>query len=205
MKKFGNGLSHPFKRDLKKVLLMTKLTFFLSVFLVLQMSASVYSQTRLTIESKNKPVKEVLRDIENQSEFRFFYNEDFVDMNRMVGFNIQNETIREIMDKLFDPSKITYKIAENNLIVIIPDVSQQPQTVTGKVTSAQGEPIPGVTVLIKGTPKGTVTDNDGNYSLSNIPEDATLVFSFVGLLTQEIEVKGSSIVICYIAGRGYRC
>ncbi len=194
MKKKFNGLSQPFKRDLKKVMLMTKLTFFLSVFLVLQMSASVYSQTKLTIESKNKTVKEVLRDIENQSEFRFFYNEDFMNMKRKVDFNIQNKNIHEIMDKLFDSSKISYKIAENNLIVIIPDVSQQPQTVTGKVTSAQGEPIPGVTVLIKGTPNGTVTDNDGNYSLSNIPEDATLVFSFVGLLTQEIEVKGSSIV-----------
>ncbi len=194
MKNFFYGLSHPFKRDLKKVLLMTKLTFFLSVFLVLQMSASVYSQTRLTIESKNKTVKEVLRGIENQSEFRFFYNEDFVDMKRRVGFNIENETIAEIMERLFDPSKISYKIAENNLIVIIPDVSQQPRTVTGKVTSAQGEPIPGVTVLIKGTSNGTVTDTDGNYSLANTPEDAILVFSFVGLLTQEIEVKENSTI-----------
>ncbi|MDD4227146.1 MAG: TonB-dependent receptor [Mariniphaga sp.] len=173
---------------------MTKLTFFLSVFLVLQMSASVYSQTRLSVESKNKAVKEVLREIEKQSEFRFFYNEDFVNMKRRVGFNIENETIAEIMGKLFDPSKISYKIAENNLIVIIPDVSQQPQTVTGKVTSARGEPIPGVTVLVKGSPIGTITDIDGNYSFANIPEDATLVFSFVGLLTQEIEVKGSSTI-----------
>ncbi len=194
MKKIFMELSHPYKRDIKKVLLMTKLTFFLSVFLVLQMSASVYSQTRLTVESKNKTVKEVLRNIENQSEFRFFYNEDFVNMERRVGFNIENETVAEIMDRLFEPSKITYKIAENNLIVIIPAEGQQPQTVTGRVTTAQGEPIPGVTVLVKGTSNGTVTDIDGNYSLSNIPNDATLVFSFVGLLTQEIDVKEGSIV-----------
>ncbi|MDD2381305.1 MAG: SusC/RagA family TonB-linked outer membrane protein, partial [Mariniphaga sp.] len=194
MKNFLKELSLFSKRDIKKVMLMTKLTFFLSVFLVLQMSASVYSQTRLSVESKNKAVKEVLREIEKQSEFRFFYNEDFVNMKRRVGFNIENETIAEIMGKLFDPSKISYKIAENNLIVIIPDVSQQPQTVTGKVTSARGEPIPGVTVLVKGSPIGTITDIDGNYSFANIPEDATLVFSFVGLLTQEIEVKGSSTI-----------
>ena len=192
MKKKLMEQSHPYKRGIKKVLLMTKLTFFLSVFLVLQMSASVYSQTRLTIESKNKSVKEVLRDIENQSEFRFFYNEDFVDMKRRVGFNIQNETIHEIMDKLFDPSKITYKIAENNLIVIIPDVSQQPQTIRGRVTDNNNQPLPGVAVMIKGTTQGTVTNNAGEYTLSNIPEDATLVFSFVGMLTQEVIVESQT-------------
>jgi TonB-linked SusC/RagA family outer membrane protein len=173
---------------------MTKLTFFLSVFLVLQMSASVYSQTRLTIESKNKTVKEVLRNIESQSEFRFFYNEDFVNMKRRVDFNIKNQTIFEIMDHLFDPSKISYKIAENNLIVIIPDASQQPQAVTGKVTSAQGEPIPGVTVMIKGTTTGTVTDIDGNYRISAQSSSDILVFSFVGLLTQEVEVGELSTI-----------
>lgn len=194
MKKFCNGLSHPLKRDLKKGLLMTKLTFFLSVFLALQISASVYSQTRLSVDSKNKSVKEVLRDIENQSEFRFFYNEDFVDMKRRIGFNIENETIAEIMDRLFDPSKISYKLTENNLIVIIPAEGQQPQTVRGKVTTTQGEPIPGVTVMLKGTTTGTVTDNDGNYSITVREPTDVLVFSFVGLLTQEFEVGEQSTI-----------
>jgi hypothetical protein len=194
MKKFGNGLSHPFKRDLKKVMLMTKLTFFLSVFLVLQMSASVYSQTRLTIESKNKSVKEVLRDIENQIEFRFFYNEDFVNMQRRVGFNIENETIAEIMDHLFDPSKISYKLTENNLIVIIPAEGQQPQTVRGRVTDNNNQPLPGVAVMIKGSTQGTVTNNAGEYTLTNIPANATLVFSFVGMLTKEVVVGSQTSI-----------
>ena len=194
MKKFCNGLSHPFKRDLKKVMLMTKLTFFLSVFLVLQMSASVYSQTRLTVESKNKTVKEVLRDIENQSEFRFFYNEDFVNMERSVGFNIANETIPEIMDRLFEPAKFSYKMTENNLIVIIPAEGQQPHALGGKVTDVNQNPLPGVTVMIKGTTTGTVTSNDGEYSFSNVPENGILVFSFIGMHTQEIEIQGRTAI-----------
>ncbi|MGC9355268.1 MAG: carboxypeptidase-like regulatory domain-containing protein, partial [Mariniphaga sp.] len=173
---------------------MTKLTFFLSLFLVLQMSANVYSQTRLSVESKNKTVKEVLWEIEKQSEFRFFYNEDFVNMERRVGFNIENETIAEIMDHLFDPAKFSYKMTENNLIVIIPAEGQQPQTVRGKVTTTQGEPIPGVTVMLKGTTTGTVTDNDGDYSITVREPTDVLVFSFVGLLTQEFEVGEQSTI-----------
>ncbi|WP_072999856.1 TonB-dependent receptor [Mariniphaga anaerophila] len=173
---------------------MTKLTLFLSVFLVLQSFASAYSQTRLSIDSRNKSVKEVLWDIENQSEFRFFYNEDFVDMKRKVGFDIENETIFEIMDRLFDTSKVSYKIAENNLIVIIPAESQQSNSVQGKATDLDNNPLPGVTVIIKGTSTGTVTNMDGEYSLSSIPDNAILVFSFIGMHTQEVSVNGNSTI-----------
>ncbi len=192
MKKNGIGLSRPLKRDIKKLLLMTKLTIFLSLFFVVQLSANVYSQTRLTVDSKNKTVKQVLLDIENQSEFRFFYNEQFTDLNRYVKFNIDNESIDKVMDKLFESSNFTYKIMENNLIVITPGEVQQTKTISGKVTDENGQPLPGVTVVIKGTTQGTVTNADGKYSLSNIPEGATLLFSFVGMKSQEVAIGNES-------------
>jgi TonB-dependent starch-binding outer membrane protein SusC len=65
---------------------------------------------------------------------------------------------------------------------------QQQPAISGTVTDSSGQPLPGVTVVVKGTTQGTVTNADGNYSLTNIPEDATLVFSFVGMKTQEVEV-----------------
>ncbi|MGB4444643.1 MAG: carboxypeptidase-like regulatory domain-containing protein, partial [Dysgonamonadaceae bacterium] len=65
---------------------------------------------------------------------------------------------------------------------------QQGKTITGKVVDTNGEPIIGATILIKGTTRGTVTDMDGNYTLSNVPDDATLVFSFVGMESQEVQV-----------------
>jgi TonB-linked SusC/RagA family outer membrane protein len=188
MKKNWYGLSDPLKRQFKKLLLMTKLTIFLSLFFVVQLSANVYSQTRLTVASKNKTVKEVLSNIENQSEFRFFYNEQFTELNRQVKFNIENQSIQGAMDELFKSSNFTYKIMENNLIVITPDDSEQSNTVSGKVTEESGQPLPGVTVVVKGTTNGTVTNTDGNYTLSNIPENAILVFSFVGMKTQEVVI-----------------
>jgi TonB-linked SusC/RagA family outer membrane protein len=72
-------------------------------------------------------------------------------------------------------------------------VSQQ-RTVSGKVTDSGGQPLPGVTVVVKGTTQGTITDTDGNYSLTNIPQDARLVFSFVGMRTQEIAITGRTTI-----------
>jgi TonB-linked SusC/RagA family outer membrane protein len=194
MKKNGIGLSRPLWWDFKKLVLMTKLTIFLSLFLVVQLSANVYSQTMLNVDSKNKTVKEVLLDIEKQSEFRFFYNEQFTDLNRYVKFDINNESIDAAMGKLFESSHFTYKIMENNLIVITPGDGQQQNPVSGKVTDEDGLPLPGVTVIVKGTTQGTVTNVDGNYSIPNIPENAVLQFSFVGMKTQEVLVGNQTSI-----------
>ncbi|NQU51133.1 MAG: carboxypeptidase-like regulatory domain-containing protein [Bacteroidetes bacterium] len=70
----------------------------------------------------------------------------------------------------------------------------QQKNITGIITGKDGKPIPGVTVIFKGTTAGTVTDIDGNYSITNVPDDATLVFSFVGMKTQEIKVVDQNII-----------
>lgn len=194
MKKICIGLPVPLKRHFKKLMLMTKLTLFLTLFCVVQLSATVYSQTRLTVDSKNRTVKEVLFDIENQSNFRFFYNEKFMDLNRRVSFDIKNQSIDEVMNRLFDASGVTYKIMENNLIVITPGESQQNKTVQGKVTDSSGQPLPGVSVVVKGTSQGIVTNVDGVFQLSGVPSNATLVFSFVGLKAKEVLVGNQTTI-----------
>lgn len=181
-------MSVPLKRKLTKLMLMTKLTIFLTVFCVIQLSATGYSQTRLTVDSRNRTVKEVLLDIENQSQFRFFYNEKFMDLNRRVDFRIENESITEVMDRLFGKSEVTYKIMENKLIVITPVDQPQTRNLSGKVTDNNGVPLPGVTVLVKGTTQGTITDTNGEYVLPNVVRNAVLVFSFVGMRSQEVSV-----------------
>src|SRR5687767_6806230 len=77
----------------------------------------------------------------------------------------------------------------------IDDVSAQTRSISGKVTSIEdGSVLPGVNVVIKGTTQGTVTDADGNYALSDVPENSVLIFSFIGLTTQEIEIAGRNLV-----------
>ena len=102
----------------------------------------------------------------------------------------------EILNDIFKGTDISFKI-DGRLIALskndeISQVVQQQKSISGKVTDNTNSPLPGVSVVIKGTTTGTITDSDGNYSLSNVPQNAILQFSFVGMKTQEIFVVGKT-------------
>ncbi len=156
-------------------------------------------ETRLTFSVKNATVKSVLDRIEKSTGFSFMYENNVMDLNSKVDFEAENESIESVLDRLLS-DEVAYRIVGKHILLFrnekqpaekvsaVVDVQQQQRTVTGKVTDQNGEPLPGTTVMVKGTAQGTITDADGNYSLSNVPDDATLVFSFVGMETQEINV-----------------
>jgi TonB-linked SusC/RagA family outer membrane protein len=188
----------PFWGTKLKLLLIMKLTFLLTVVCFLQTSATVYSQaTKFSFEMKNQRIQDVLREIENKSEFRFFYQREQVDVEQIVTMNVTDKTVEEILPELFQGQEVVFDVRQDNLILIKPaqdaiesstEFYAQQNSISGKVTDSSNQPLPGVTVLVKGTTQGTVTNADGNYSLSNIPDNATLVFSFVGMKAQEIAV-----------------
>ncbi len=195
MKKKRNCRSRTTMRMSGKIFLIMKLTFSLLFLCVVQLSASVYSQNaKLSLDMKNRTVKEVLQSIEEQSEFRFFYNEQFVDLNRKVSVSIENENVESILGKIFGGANISFKVMENNLIIITPAerIQTQQKTITGKVTDSSGQPLPGVSVIIKGTTNGMITNVDGTYSLVDVPSNSILLFSFVGMKSQEIIVAGNN-------------
>ncbi len=179
----------------KKLILAMKISFFFFLLATIHVSASVYSQnTSFDLSVKNKTMREVFKQIEQKSEFRFFYNDEFKDLDKEVSLNVSGKKIHDILDLLLEDSDVTYEILENNLIVITPYATLQ-HSVSGRVTSAEdGSGIPGVNVLIKGTTRGTVTDIDGNYQLDVSSEDAVLVISSVGYIRQEIRVGDQSII-----------
>jgi len=182
-----------------KFLLTMKLSFLLLFIGALQLSASVYSQsTSLSLDLKNRTVKEVLQTIEEHSDFRFFYNEKFVDLNRKVSIFSENKSVENILNEVFTGINISFKIMGNNLIIITPaegnTQTQQIRSVSGKVSDSTGASLPGVSVSIKGTNNGIVTDINGKYSLSNVQSNATLIFSFVGMKTQEIKVENQNVI-----------
>jgi TonB-linked SusC/RagA family outer membrane protein len=175
-----------------------KLTTLFIFLLVFHVSASSYSQTaKFNLKLTEKTVKDVLIEIEAQSQFHFLYNDEFTDLGRIVTVNTEDAKVEEILDQVFANSSITYRIMENNLIVLTPSTmrAQVVQTVSvkGVVKDSKGVPLPGVTVVEKGTTNGTITNFDGNYSLQ-VPGNATLVFSFVGMQAQEIAVADQSVI-----------
>jgi TonB-dependent starch-binding outer membrane protein SusC len=174
-----------------------RLTLYALILAVVQSYAlSGYAQaTKLNLNMENSTVREVLLEIENMSEFRFLYNSKMVNVDRTVSVEFEDLTIDKALDRLFKDTDAAYRIIDRQVVLFsknepVPETVdlQQQRTVSGAVTDNSGQPLPGVTVVVKGTTQGTVTNADGNYSLSNIPEDAILVFSFVGMRTQEVEV-----------------
>lgn len=180
-----------------KFLRFMKLTIFLLLISVVSVLASkTYSQTKtLTLNMDKATIREVLEKIEEQSEFYFMYSEKVIDVNREVSVDINNEKIGTTLNLLFDGTNIDYTIKDRIIVLTTPEVFSekskaeiQQNGVSGTVTDRAGQPLPGVTVVVKGTTQGTISNADGKYSLINIPADAILQFSFVGMKTTEVVV-----------------
>ena len=175
-----------------------KLSFVLCLVCMLHAFATGYSQTaRISLSMHDVKVEEVLDKIEEQSEFFFLYNQKLVDLNKNVSIDVSEATINEVLNNLFDTDQIDFSVYDRQIILSPQGVLrlteqamlQQGTTITGTVTDTYGDPLPGVSILIKGTTQGTATDANGAYSLSVQNENAILVFSFVGFNTQEIPVR----------------
>lgn len=179
------------KRKIYKILLCMKIAIFLMVIFSINLSATGFGQ--ISLNEHGKSVKEVIGVIENKTNYRFFYNDDLKSIDNLVDISVDNQGINQVLDKLFEDTEFDYKIMENNLIVIKLKSELQQQTVTGRITdAATGEPLPAVSIVIKGTTIGTNSDLNGFYSLNVSDRNAILVYSFVGYLDQEVVVGGRS-------------
>lgn len=192
-KKYHSAHFSP-KTGLKKLLLIMRLSIVLNLLCTVAFSANSFSQNQnFSVNLENAKVRDVFRTIENQSTYRFFYNDELTDINRMVSMNVKDSKIEDVLAQLFTNTDISYTILENNLIVIAPKRAIQQQKVSGTVTDDEtGEPLPGVSVLVEGTSIGAITDLKGKYSV-DAPKDATLTFSFMGFMTERVAVSGSVI------------
>ena len=153
-----------------KALVIMKISMLLSLLSTFAISASIYSQgTYLSLSVEDKTLKETLKIIESESQYRFFYSDNFQDLDNTVTITIENESITNLMETLLKDSTIGYRILENNVVVITPEAKSlkpQYQVIKGSVKDAKtGELLPGVNVLIQGTTIGTITDASGSFSI----------------------------------------
>ena len=203
MKKNRTSLYRESFIPIQKYLRIMKLTFIFILLGLMSYASVTYSQsTRLTFESKNTTIESVFRKIEALSEFKFAYNSTKLDVDKKISLKVENQTIDAILNKILGSANFQYQIVDRYIIItdenesnsIFQNGQQKTKKITGKVVDTSGSSLPGVSVVVKGSTIGTITDADGNYSLSNVPEDAILQFSFVGMKSQEIAV-GSKITI----------
>lgn len=191
--------SKPIMRNLhpavKTFLLAMKLSIILCFLGMIHVSASVYSQSsKMSFSYKDVSLRDVLNDIEKSTDYRFFYNEDFIDMNRKVNLEGNDIRVEELLTELLMPAEAHFKILENNLVVIAPSEMIQQRVITGTITDAStGEPLPGVNVILKGTVTGTSTGIDGKFTLTIPDKPATLLITFTGYKTLEVPVTNVSV------------
>ncbi len=202
MKKKDMRHSH-FMRMLLKWCIMIKLLWVAIVAGAIQVSAGTnlsYSQTvRLNLKLSQVDLEQVIWSIKKQTEFNFFYSTEEVRKVKDLNINLENATTEEVLDQCLQGTNLTYEIVHQAIIIkplpvseknksAIPVEQPQKKGIKGSVTDGKGMPIPGATIMIKGTTIGTVTDPDGNFTLQ-IPLDAKILsFSFVGYEAQEVPV-----------------
>ncbi|MDP2338129.1 MAG: TonB-dependent receptor [Bacteroidota bacterium] len=199
MKKHREWNSHIWL--LKKLLRIMKLTSILILVFVISVSAAGYSQsTKLSINVKNGTFVDVLKQIENQSEFYFYYNNDEISKLKDVSISVSNKKIQDVLEELLSGTNLEYKIIDRYIALKKKEGAsndqeiQQQKSVSGKVTDSSDAGLPGVSVVVKGTTFGSITDTNGNYSISNLQENSSLQFSFIGMKTLTI-VVGNNVTI----------
>lgn len=196
MKKKSYERIFHFSGGLKKMFLIMRLSFLFLLVSVLSAVGNSYSQnTKFSLKLNNATIKQVFTEIEQNSEYIIVYSDDILDVSKEVSVIVKNSSVEKVLDQIFAGTPIDYTIHDRQIVITQrvedPSANQMQQaekTVSGKVVDAAGQPLPGVTVIIKGTTRGTITDFNGAFNLE-IPQDAeVLVFSFVGFQSQEIPV-----------------
>lgn len=180
------------------------------VFATLVSAADLKGQeildSKVSLHAHDKSVKSILKDIEKQLSVIFTYRPDLVSVSKRVSIEARDTTLRAVLSRMFGPDveflaqgkEILLKPAQESLASQRPAIGESAVMmlfrVTGTITDERGEPLPGASVIEKGTTRGTVTDVEGKYSLDVFDERATLVISFIGYQTQEVEVNGRTVI-----------
>jgi TonB-dependent starch-binding outer membrane protein SusC len=170
-------------------------------------AGETYSQsTKFSFNMKDITLGQLFEEIQKQSEFNIFYKDNQVDLDQKVDVLADKASVEEILTQALKEAHLDFKVFERQIVIFparifykdnieIEKISaEQPQQkeITGKVTDADGLPLPGVSVIVKGTTIGTVTNADGEFSL-NVPLNAEILqFSFVGMKTHEVPIENNS-------------
>lgn len=188
---------------LGKSLKLMKLTFLLVLLSTMLVSAKTFSQeANLNLDYQNITIGQLFQIIEGQSDYRFAYSQSNLNPDQKVSINVKNQKLDEVLNNVLDKDNLTYKIDDKYVVITNKDAAANTAKeaapkqikVTGMVTSPNGDPIPGATVMVKGTSSGTITDSDGKFVLENVSGNATLVFSFIGMASQEVPVNNQTTI-----------
>ncbi|MDR0506095.1 MAG: SusC/RagA family TonB-linked outer membrane protein, partial [Dysgonamonadaceae bacterium] len=182
---------------------MKRILFYLFLAVIHAVCANnSYSQTAgLSINIKDRTIKEVFSEIEKISEYVFLYHDDNLDMSKKVSINVRNQTIEKVLDEVFKNTDYTYYISDRQIFVSKSKSAPQEKSrqeksgksqiaITGEVSDSDGEPLAGVSVTLKSNNAvGTAASFDGKFSIDVENMDESLIFTYIGMKQQELKLK----------------
>ena len=171
---------------------MKMIVLFLFVFISGVFAGNANSQeTKVSISKNNKPIREILGEIERQTDYLFVYSEKEVDVNQRKTVNVSQQRVADVLSSLFRSTNVGYAMEGHNIMLMAKttqtDAAQQKRHITGVVKDIKGETIIGANIMIKGTGTGVSTNLDGKFSIEAAAGDE-LIVSFIGYLTQTIKI-----------------
>ncbi len=182
-----------------------KLTTLLLIISLFRVQAGIYSQnTLISLNLKSVKVIMALEKIESQSQFKFLVNENVIHDFGLVSIKIKRKRIEKVLDELFSDTNITYKIIDRQIVLrkrrmnnkVVPKTIEKKNylqsSIQGTITDEKGQPLPGASIIEKGTTNGAQSDFDGNFSLLLVNQNATLVISYIGFATKEVVIDGQT-------------
>lgn len=189
-------LARAFKYPLtRRVLLTLKLTALILMIMNLQVSANSLIQQPISINANQASIKDLLKTIENQTEYRFVYSNNALPNHKKITVNVHKVSLDEAMKSVLKETDLTYALKESNLVVIYAGIkANKDVVVSGKVVDENGLPIPGVSVKVAGLSVAVTTDRNGVFSIRVPGENASLEFTFVGFSKQTVSVGNKNVV-----------
>lgn len=170
------------------------------VFLGLSAAPFQLVSAQFNLSLANPSLGSVIKEIQAQSDYQFFYDDKLASV-QLESLNMNDSSLQEVLSKALSGKNISYKIddkvvylsMDNSTVKKSPAQETTKKTITGRIIDATGEPLIGVTIMEKGTTNGSITDYDGNYSLS-VPGNAVLQFSYIGYKSIEMKVEGKEVI-----------
>lgn len=178
------------------ILKFMRLTTLLFLTGFVHVSAITLSQNNeVSLSLNDVRLTEVFDVLSNNTETKFLYRDETIPEN-LVSIHTENKPVSEILDEVLEGTDISYKFLSKDLVVIaLKDfLKKQENTITGKVVDTEGEPLAGVNIIFEGTTIGTITDIEGYYSIDYTDANATIVFSYIGYITQKVPIGGQKII-----------
>ena len=163
---------------------------------------SAFAQAyQVTMKKSNAPLSSVIAELEKDSGYTFFYNDDQINLNKKISIDVTDASLETVLNQLFRNTDYSYRIVNNQIVISKTSGSsrntmggntslqQKSVTVKGIVKDTHGEPVIGASVVEAGTTNGTVTDFDGNFVLTLSGRDKHMLISYIGYATKKITLK----------------